>query len=406
MFRGLQSRTLAVAAGATLMLTLAACGSLASHSTGPIVLGATLPLTGTLAVFGPEIETAYQQAVAAINRTGGVDVGGTKRQLKLVVKDNRSDPSQVTSTARSLINDKNAAALLGAVTPPLTIPLSIVADEEEIPALSSLTPTQAWKAGNAHGWKYAYDVFTDEVRQTAVDFQASDLVPTNKRVALFTDTEEDGKAMGDLWQQQAPKYGYAIAYRAQFPVGTTDFSQFIERAKGAHADVMIAQVIPPDAAALWKQMKALGYHPKTAWAEKGGAEGFPQAIGPLADGASVFGFWTPTNGNVGGQAVYDSLKAKFGDGHGTQVAVASYAMVQIMADAISRARSTDAGAINKALAQTKDLPTVLARITIGSDHRAVIPVSAIQWQGGRQPVVWPPGQATAKFEAPVRGLAG
>ncbi|MFI6357252.1 ABC transporter substrate-binding protein [Streptomyces sp. NPDC050743] len=397
---------LAAALGAALTLVLAACGGSAGDGgSGPVVLGTTLPLTGGLGVFGPVIRAGYEQAVADINKAGGVDVGGTSRQLKLVVKDNKSDPTEVTSTARSLINDDNAAALLGSVTPPLTIPFSVVAEQERVPALSSLTPTRAWLAASPRGWRYAYDVFTDEAEQTAVNFKATDQVRTNKRVALFTDTEEDGKAMGALWERQAAKHGYTIAYHAQFPVGTTDFSQFVQNARDAHADVMIAQVTPPDAAALWKQMKALHYAPVTAWPEKGGSVGFPQAVGPLAEGASVFGYWTPTNGNVGGKALYDSAKAKFGDGTATDGYLASYAMVQIMADAISRAGSTDPDAINKALAQTKGLGTVLARITIGSDHRAVIPVSAVQWQGDRQVTVWPPDQATGKFEAPAPGLA-
>src|SRR3954451_17260056 len=332
---------LAAAVGACLTLSVAACGGGAGADTGPIVLGASLPLTGPLGVFGPTIQEAYQRAVDDINKAGGVDVDGTKRDLKLVVKDNKSDPTQVTSTARSLIIDDEAVALLGSVTPPLTIPLSVVADQERIPALSSLTPTQAWLGGNPDGWQYAYDVFTDEVDQTAVDFQASDLVQTNKKVALFTDTEEDGTAMGDLWERQAPKYGYTIAYHAQFPVGTTDFSQYIQKAKDAGADVLIAQLIPPDAAALWKQMHALAYSPVTAWAEKGGTVGFPQAVGPLAEGASVFGYWTSTNGNVGGQELYDAIKAKYGDGQAAHGFIAGYAMVQVMADAISRAGSTD-----------------------------------------------------------------
>ncbi len=61
---------------------------------------------------------------------------------------------------------------------------------------------------------------------------------------------------------------------------------------------------------------------------------------------------------------------------GTQAVVASYSMVQIMADAITRAGSTDADKINAALGQTKDLPTVWAKITIGPDHRAVVPATA------------------------------
>ncbi len=399
---------IAVATGATLALTLTACGvgATAGEADEPIVLGATLPLTGSLGVFGAVVQAGYEQAVEAINADGGLEVDGTARQLELVVKDNKSDPTVVTSTARSLINDDGAVAQLGGATPPLTIPLSLVADQEQIPAISGLTPTLAWLEANEDGWQYAYDVFIDEVEQTAVNFQASDLVETNKKVALFTDTGEDGRAMGALWEQQAPDFGYEIAYRAEFPVGTTDFSQFIGEAKASGAEVVIAQVIPPDAVALWKQMAALDYQPKTAWAEKGGTVGFGDAAGPLAEGASVFGWWTPDNGNVGGQEVYDANTAEFGDGLGAQGVVSSYAMVEILADAITRAGSTDPDALNEAIGQTKDLGTALASITFDEKHRAVIPVSAVQWQGDAQPTVWPADQAEAPLVAPVPGLAG
>lgn len=403
----LRSKSLVLLAGGTALLAaLAGCGGADASDDGEIVLGASLPLTGSLGVFGPPIQAGYEQAIKAINDAGGVEIDGTKHQLQLVVKDNKSDPTVVTSTTKSLVNDEGATVLLGSVTPPLTIPFSVVADQEQIPAISPLTPTQAWMAANTDGWRYAYDVFVDEVEQTAVNFEASDLVTTNKKVALFTDTGEDGKAMGALWESQAPKFGYEIVSRAEFPVGTTDFSQFIQEAKDADAEVMIAQVIPPDAAALWKQMKALGYAPKTAWPEKGGTVGFPQAAGDVADGASVFGWWSPGNGNVGGQEVYDANKAEYGDGLATQGVVAAYSMVQIVADALERAGSTDPDDINEALAATKDLDTVWAKITIDENHRAVIPPTAVQWQGDSQVTVWPADEATGTMVSPPPGLAG
>jgi branched-chain amino acid transport system substrate-binding protein len=119
----------------------------------------------------------------------------------------------------------------------------------------------------------------------------------------------------------------------------------------------------------------------------------------------MFGFWNPNNGNVGGQTLYDAAKARFGEGLAAQGFVACYAMVQVLADAIARAGSAEPDAIAKALGQTRDLPTVLARITIGADHWGLLPLSAVQWQGERQVTVWPPDQATGTFEAPVKGLA-
>ena len=116
-----------LSAGAALVMTLAACGgssssdssssdasapAAASSAAGsseaavpsgdPVVLGTSLPLTGPLGIFGPPIQAGYEQAVAAINAAGGIDVGGEKRPLSLVVLDNKSDPTVVTSTAKSL----------------------------------------------------------------------------------------------------------------------------------------------------------------------------------------------------------------------------------------------------------------------------------------------------------------
>lgn len=398
--------TMAVAAvsAAVLSTSLAGCASSSGSGDGDVVLGASLPLTGQLGVFGPSIKAGYAQAIKAINAKGGVSIDGKKRKLKLVVQDNKSDPTVVTSSTKSLVNDDNAQVLLGSVTPTLTIPFSLVAEQLQVPAISPLTPTEAWLAGNKTGWKYAYDVFVDELEQTTVNYLASDEVKTNKKVALFTDTEQDGKAMGALWQSAAPKYGYTIAYHASFPVGTTDFSQFIAKAKAADAQVMIAQVTPPDAAALWKQMKALGYAPKTAWAEKGGTVGFPQTAGAAAEGASVFGWWSAKNGNVGGQAVYDANKAKFGDGLGTQGVVAAYSMVQIVADALHRAGSTDPKKLDEAIGATKDLKTVWAPITMQKNNRAIIKPTAVQWQGNSEVTVWPADEATGKLQSPPAGL--
>ena len=56
-----------------------------------IAIGAVVPLTGRYGAGGVQVKNGYELAVADINSAGGVDVGGTKRQLALTVLDDASD---------------------------------------------------------------------------------------------------------------------------------------------------------------------------------------------------------------------------------------------------------------------------------------------------------------------------
>ena len=60
-----------------LALIMAGCGSSGSSGGGgPIVIGADLPMTGSLARFGTLMKLAYQTEINQVNQAGGVNVGG------------------------------------------------------------------------------------------------------------------------------------------------------------------------------------------------------------------------------------------------------------------------------------------------------------------------------------------
>ncbi len=86
-----------------------------------------------------------------------------------------------------------------------------------VPLVSGLTPIRAWLAGNKQGLAVGVGFFIDEAVFTNRQFEVADTVDTNKKVALFTDNEQDGQVMGTLWEQNAPKHGYDVVYHAKFP---------------------------------------------------------------------------------------------------------------------------------------------------------------------------------------------
>lgn len=390
---------------ALLLSSLAACGGASSGGgTQTLLLGATLPITGPLATFGTVLQLGYSRAINEVNASGGIDIKGTRYTVQLTVLDNKSDPDTASQQARTLFLKKNVVALLGSATPALDIPISNVAEQLKQPVIQTVNPVEAWLAGRPSGWHYAWDIFFDENQSTRQNFGAANLIKTNKRVALFTDTEEDGITMGSLWAKEAPTYGYTIAYHASFPVGTTDFSSQIAAAQAAHADILIAQMLPPDAVALWKQMKALSYQPKAAFCEKCASNSaWPKSLGAVAEGTMNNSIWDPSVSYPQASA----FETAYGSTWATPdlgVIVYSYTAAKVTMDAINKAQSLDPDAINTAVGQVSGLYPA-GQITFGANHAAITGSFEEQWQNGKNLRIYPqnPG-ANIKIETPVPGL--
>jgi branched-chain amino acid transport system substrate-binding protein len=397
-----------VAALVVPVLALAACGGDddggggggGGSGGGEIVIGTSVPLTGALGPIGPLLKAGYEQAVSEVNAAGGIQVGDAKRKVKLVVLDNKSDPNVATQQARTLVNKNGSAALLGACTPPLNVPLSATAETLRVPLVSTCTPVRAWLAGSKSGWHYAWDMFFDEEEATKLSFQTADLTETNKKVALFTDNEADGVVMGGLWEKNAPALGYEVVYRAKFPVGTTSYSSFINKAKAAGAEIVIAQMVPPDGIALWKQMKSLGYSPKLGFCEKCGAtSGWVKGLGPLAEGTGVFLSFTPDSPE--GKSTVDALRQKFPATADLSIAVNAETAARVLFDAISAAGSTDPEPVNEAIGKTDK--TYASGPVKFTENAAALKTNMLQWQGEDTVQVYPPVEGQ-KLEAPIKGL--
>jgi branched-chain amino acid transport system substrate-binding protein len=393
-----------------LAIGIAACGGsgggTTSTQTTTITIGATLPLSGALASVGVILKAAYQQAVNDANAGGGITFNGGKAKINLVLLDNASDPNTATSQATTLYLKDNAVALLGPFTPPLTIAVAQVAERLQRPFISTVTPIEAWLSGRPVGYKYSWNVFIDENDMSKLSYLTANEATTNKRVALFTDTEQDGIVEGKLWEQAATQYGYTVVYHASFAVGTTNFSSQIAAAKAVNAQVLIGQMIPPDAMALWKQIKSLNYHPVTAEIDKGASVStWPQGLGAsVAEGTLTNNFWSASLGYPNTSTlVADAIKAGHSNSGEQSGFVAGYTITQVLFDALTKAGSTDPNKLNTALGQT-DKTYTLGHIQFGSNHADTLPSVMMQWQSGNLSQVYPK-VAGVTLEVPTPGLA-
>lgn len=396
-------------AGALLPLMLtAACGGgtkSADSGGGDIVLGTSLSMTGPLGQFGVNEKIGYEQKIDEINKAGGLTVGGSKHKIKLIVLDNRSDPNTASQQIRELTLKDNATALLGACTPPIVVPQAQAADRAKVPYVTTCNPVRAFQAGNPSGWTYSWDLFFDEKDQATTVAKGLAMAGGNKKVALFTDTEPDGVAERPLYKQAMAAEGLDVVGDYTFPVGTSDFSSFINDAKSKGAELIAGQMVPPDGIALWKQMSSLGLKPVAAFVAKASdAKAWPQALGPVADGTLSEGFWSPSTGKANSQQLAQVLGPQFpNDQADLGVAMLGYTVAAVVTDAISSANSTDPAKVNTAIGHTDtDYPAGHIQFD-PKTHTAVTPYLLTQWQNG-DTVTVVPAQPGVTLQVPTKGL--
>lgn len=391
--------------GALGAFALGAFSSLPSASgTAPptITIGASLPLTGPLGGLGSDQKAGYLQAVNEVNAAGGITIGGVKRRVNLVVMDNASDSTTASQQTRDLVLKDGAIALLGGATPPISIPEGLAAEVLHVPFVTTNNPVDAFAHGDPSGWRYAWDVFWSEQEQATGVVHYVNMCPSNKKVALFTDTEQDGVVQRPLYIAAAKKAGDTIVGDYTFPVNTTDFTSFITNAKAKGAQIVIGQMITPAGVTLFKQMKALGFSPRMALIAKAAdATSWIQALGPLAEGSGEELTWSAAAHNPGTAYVEATLakKLSFVD---TASAVPGYGAAQVLLDAIKAAGSTNAARVNRAIAAT-NLHLVTGHVVFGKNHTAVTQYAVGQWQHGSAIQAYPPVRGS-KLECPMKGL--
>src|SRR5438034_5954049 len=99
-----------------------------------IKVGAVVPLTGRYGGGGAQVRAGYEIGVEHVNAAGGVDVGGKKLPLELVLLDDESDATKTVSRLETL-GAQGVVAYLGGFGSGLHAAAASVAEKNRTPYL-------------------------------------------------------------------------------------------------------------------------------------------------------------------------------------------------------------------------------------------------------------------------------
>jgi branched-chain amino acid transport system substrate-binding protein len=336
-----------------------------------------------------------------VNKAGGISIDGAKQKVRLVIRDDKTDPNAAASNTETLISRDHVVAMLGSCTPALVNAGALVAERAKKPIVTGCDPLEVFKS--VRKWNYAWDLFFSVPELAAAQYKAlaEAGVQTNKKIAFWHDNGPDGQAVGgQIWPALAKEFGYEVVQNAEFPVDNTQFTSIIAEAKSKGADVVLVDAITPQAIAIRKQMASAGYTPKVLNIEKGAEPvQFAEALGKLSDGVLVGGYWDPSFPYPGAADLAKAFETETKLTSSQHIAD-SYAAAQILLDAIATAGSTDPEKINAAIAKT-DKTYVVGAIKFDADHTAKLPIVALQWQSGKPVIVWPKAAKTGDLLFPL-----
>ena len=327
---------------------------------GEITIGVVLPLTGHLASASKLMKNGFDLALGEINNRQP-----SNTQFKFIIEDNTSTPEGAVDAFNKLIHTDGVSVIIGPASSSATEAAFPIAQENKVVAIS---PTSGARGLGAIGdFVFRIPLTTSVVVPKGIKITHAKL--GYQRVATMYDEIDLFSTDRDKALQEAfTANGIEVLTTEVFQSGATDFTEQLTRIKTLKPDAIFVSALPPEKPLILTQAHQLGISVPFIVSSLTGVE--VEAAGAAAENAITFIGWLPTDDTFGNQAFVQNYSETFGM-EPNIFAVSSYASVYILAEAIKNAASTEATAIRDALANIKDLDTVLGKFSFNADGDAV-----------------------------------
>jgi branched-chain amino acid transport system substrate-binding protein len=345
----------AAACGGETTTTTAAGGTVTSGGTAPtgdpIVIGAIVSATGPGAALGAQERNVLEMEQELINASGGI----LGRPVKIVVEDDKSDPKEAVTAANKLLSQDKAIALIAATTSSSTLAVKEIAAQKGVPQMAMAAANDITDKEPMQ-WIWRTPQKDAMAVQRALDYISKNLKVT--KIAVLHDENAFGSSGDAEIAKQAPALGLEVVASESYKTADTDMTAQLTKIKGANPEVLVVWGTNPGPALAAKNMKQLGitipYVGSHGIANKtfielaaDAAEGVVFPAGRLLVPSSI----TDAKQKEVTEAFIAAYTAKYSAAPNPFAGYA-FEAIALLADAITRAGSTDAVAIQTALDAT------------------------------------------------------
>ena len=324
-----------------MMLTMGL--SFASAESDTIKIGNIAPVTGALAAYGTAVTNAIELAISEINANGGL----LGKQVELITKDNQADPAESVSAFNALLGE-DVAAIIGAIRSACTSAITGLANDEGIVLITATSTADAITEADNYVFRACYkDSFQGRMCAAFCAQQG-----WTKVGILYTVGDAYSTGLRDSFLSAAADLGLEIVIeQSTSDISAVDFSSQLATIASAGVDVLFApyyyDTIGPK---IIPQAREAGYDGPII-----GADGFDGtesvAVGDLSVYENVFftNHYSPEDPSEIVQNFVKAYSAVYPPESLNALAALAYDAMNMLAQAIETAGSTDHDAIREAM---------------------------------------------------------
>ncbi len=343
-----------------------------SGNSDEIVIAVVGPMTGQQATFGAQMKAGVTQAVADVNKAGGL----LGKKLKLEIGDDACDPKQAVAVANKMVG-KEVKLIVGHFCSGSSIPASKVYSEENIIQISpgSTNPKLTDEGG--------YNVFRtcgrdDQQGEVAGNYIAKHFA--GKRVAIVHDKTAYGKGLADETQKYMGKAGLKSTLYEAYTAGEKDYSALVSKLKSESIDVLFVGGYHTEAGLIKRQMREQGMSTILVSGDALTTVEYWGITGQAGEG-TLMTFSPDPRKNPAAAGVVSRMRGKNIEPEGYNLY--SYGAVQAWVAAVMRANGTTPKKVAEML-QSVPVETVLGKISFDKKGDVNAPGYVMyEWKEGK-----------------------
>lgn len=367
------------------MMTVAAltgCGSDKKAADTKIKIGGNLEMTGGSASFGKSASNAINLAVKQLNDKGGV----LGKQLEFVVADNKSEPSEAMNALQKLIAQDKVVAVVGPNLSSAVIAGSAINDSSKIVTITPMGTNPRVtvdEKGNTKPYMFRA-CFIDPFQGTVMAKFAKNTLGANKVAIMIDNSSDYSKGLAKFFKQGFEAAGGEVVAEESFLQKDTDFRATLTKIKAQNPDMIYIPAYYQEVGLIVKQARALGMDVPMAGGDGWDSSKLSEIAGADALNNTYFSsLYSPNDTSDLNKDFVASYEKAYGQKPDVFAALA-YDATNLLANAITNAKSTDGEKMKDAMAATKAFPGVSGAVTFDEQHNPIKGAVIIEYKDGKQ----------------------